>query len=611
MPVYDEDIRRERDTLQVLLTASYRFSETITTGEAADVLAEVACALTGADGAHVFVPEELGLRVLSNANAACTTAQRGVLRLDLDADAPDVRESIERGEGFFVQDAGAAGQLRRPLRARFGIASMLFVPLADFGVLVLWWTTRLAACPGLDGDLGSFAVHAAQVLRRRIEAAVLRDQTLTDPLTGLANRRALMAAMQSLSAGSCVVLLDLDHFKRVNDQHGHRFGDLALQSFAGALQALVPGDGCAARYGGEEFALVLPSGCEADARHLVAELQQSWRKEGLTFSAGLAVHRRGASPEESLEAADRALYVAKRSGRDRLVLAPEVVWDEPRGIAERAPSAGTSSRRDDERLDLTSLDQALAERLVVPVFQPVLSTVTGRVVAVEALARLRHPATGELLQPAQFLPLAERTGRVARLDWLVAEQAIARCARWRRDGSTSAIAVGVNVSVAHLDDAELTDQLLDACRRHRLPTDSLIVEVTESMQSLHGRGHEAAVHRLADAGVNVTLDDFGTGFAALSYLLRFPVAGIKIDKSFTAALSVPRGQQVVQAVLDVGRGLGLHVVAEGVETEEQLRQLTAMGCPYVQGFLFSRPVGALDLPAVVADLERRRAVPSI
>jgi EAL domain-containing protein (putative c-di-GMP-specific phosphodiesterase class I) len=233
----------------------------------------------------------------------------------------------------------------------------------------------------------------------------------------------------------------------------------------------------------------------------------------------------------------------------------------------------------------------------------VIDTRTGLVVAVEALARLRRPGGGTLLMPAQFLPLAERTGRVRQIDRLVAAAAIADVACWRRELPGTPMSVAVNVSVDHLDDRSLCSELVKQCDEQGLPADALIVEVTESLQSVTGRGHEHAVQRLRDAGFNVTLDDFGTGFSALSYLLRFPVAGIKIDRSFTAALDSVRGQRLVLSVIDLGRSLGLHVVAEGVETPEQLHWLTEHGCAFAQGYLLSRPVPAAELPGVVRRLD--------
>jgi EAL domain-containing protein (putative c-di-GMP-specific phosphodiesterase class I) len=343
-----------------------------------------------------------------------------------------------------------------------------------------------------------------------------------------------------------------------------------------------------ARWGGEEFAIVLPVTGRRAGTQLYSQLRSVWGEHGMTFSAGLAEHRSGSRSEETFEAADRALYVAKGTGRDRLVQAPDVAWEEevapqPRGVP--SPRTPASIEAD---LTLAELDEALDRELVRPHYQPVLDTRTGLVVALEALARLEHPGTGRLLAPSHFLPLAERTGRVRRVDTLVASAALADVGRWRRDGYD--ICIGVNVSVDHLDDPQLPGRLLQECADHGLPPDALIVEVTETLQSLAGRGHAAALQHLRDTGVNVTLDDFGTGFSTLSYLLRFPVAGVKIDRTFTAELDTARGRHLVMGILDIAASLGAHVVAEGVETEGQLRWLAQHGCPFVQGFLLSRPV---------------------
>ena len=224
----------------------------------------------------------------------------------------------------------------------------------------------------------------------------------------------------------------------------------------------------------------------------------------------------------------------------------------------------------------------------------------------EALARLTHPRTGELLAPADFLPLAERTGRVSELDWQIGTTAIADVAQWRGSMPHTPLSVAINVSVDHLEDASLPEHLLAHCETNDLPPEALVVEITETLRSIVGRGHEDVVARLRDAGVNVTLDDFGTGFSSLSYLMRFPVAGIKIDRSFTAQLDTDRGRTVVTSMLQLGNALGLHVVAEGVETRAQLDWLTEHRVHFAQGYLLSRPVPADKLPAVVEHLNHQR-----
>lgn len=304
------------------------------------------------------------------------------------------------------------------------------------------------------------------------------------------------------------------------------------------------------RYGGEEFAVVLPTDGRNAGELAFTALQRAWRAHGWTFSAGLAEHRAGSSGEVTLEAADRALYRARRTGRDRLVHAANLEW----------------------------------------------------AAAVEALARITHPDTEALLLPAQFLPLAERTGRVGELDRQVAAAAIAQVATGRHDPLMADLVVGVNASVDHPGDAGLRSELVRCCQQVGLPTGALTVEITETLQSVTGRGHEFVVQELRDAGLHVALDDVGTGFSTLSYLLRFPVTRIKIDMSFTAGLASERGRHLVDGILKTAEGLELHVVAEGVETVEQRDWLTSHGCRYLQGYLFSRLLPAEAAPAAVCSV---------
>ena len=315
-------------TLEALLAASYRLSNTETTEQAADELADAACTLTGADGAHVLLPDQLGGQVWSNVNGARTTLGRGSLTLDVTREGPYLIDCLASGKDLFVADALAVGAPRRPLRLRYDMASLLFVPLLDVGMLVLWWEQPRAAPPVFAGDWPAFVTHFAQALRRRIVTTTLRDLTRTDALTGLGNRRALVQVLESLPARSSLLLIDLDHFKQVNDTFGHRHGDQVLQTFARLLQDHAPRALLVARHGGEEFAVVFPSDGRNAGERAFTELQLAWRAQGLTFSAGLAEHRDGGSGEETLEAADRALYRAKRAGRDQLAHAANVAWTE-------------------------------------------------------------------------------------------------------------------------------------------------------------------------------------------------------------------------------------------------------------------------------------------
>lgn len=255
-------------------------------------------------------------------------------------------------------------------------------------------------------------------------------------------------------------------------------------------------------------------------------------------------------------------------------------------------------------LSAAALTAALDAGGLTVVYQPVVDLRTGFVVAAEALARLRLPGSDVLLPPSAFLATAERHGLIGRLDTQVAEAAIHQAAQWRTATGERPFSIGINLSVADLDDASLPLRLQSLCGDAGLPTDCLVVEVTETLLSVEGRGHEDVLRSLAALDVNVTMDDFGTGFSSLTHLKRFPVKGIKIDRSFTWDLDTDPA--LTLALVRFGRDLGLHVVAEGVETESQLQALCQAGCPFVQGYLFSAPLPAAELGAM---LDRRFVLP--
>jgi EAL domain-containing protein (putative c-di-GMP-specific phosphodiesterase class I) len=256
----------------------------------------------------------------------------------------------------------------------------------------------------------------------------------------------------------------------------------------------------------------------------------------------------------------------------------------------------------------SDLDAALDAGLLTVAYQPVVSLATGEVVAAEALARLHDPATGQLLAPDAFVPLAERTGRIARIDRMVLAEAVPEAVRWRALLGARPFSIGVNLSVAGLSHPGLADHVRRICDRAGLPCDALVIEVTETALSVAGDGHDGVLRAVHDLGCNVTMDDFGTGYSSLSHLARFPIDGIKIDRRFVWDIGTSgRGGLVPGALVRLGRDLGLHVVAEGVETPQQLAALQDAGCPFAQGFLISRPLTAEALTAFL--LASRRGVP--
>jgi EAL domain-containing protein (putative c-di-GMP-specific phosphodiesterase class I) len=243
----------------------------------------------------------------------------------------------------------------------------------------------------------------------------------------------------------------------------------------------------------------------------------------------------------------------------------------------------------------SDLDAALDAGLLTVAYQPVISLKSGAVVAAEALARLRTRDHGPLRPPDTFVPLAEATGRIGRIDRLVLAQAVPQAVAWRALLPGRPFSVGINLSVASLSDPSIVDVIRHTCASFGLPCNALVIEVTETVLSTQPADAEV-LSRIAALGCNVTLDDFGTGYSSLRHLSRFPVSGVKIDRDFVWDIGTAgRGGRVPGALVRLGLDLGLHVVAEGVETPAQLAALRAAGCPYAQGYLISRPVPAEEL----------------
>ena len=411
-----------------------------------------------------------------------------------------------------------------------------------------------------------------------------RQQARTDDLTGLSNRRHLGQRVQELQGTPFAILLvDLDRFKEVNDSFGHGVGDELLVAVAHRLRAEVAQDaGLLARLGGDEFGVVLPGADESACAELVTRLQQALQEPftvcGMSLhveaSTGAAVCGDGATAGlELFRMADVAMYAAKRARTGYQVY-------------ER----GTE---DDALLRLQTLEDfrtALTDGQLVPHYQPQLDLRTGRVLAVEALARWQHPSRG-LLGPASFLPVAERAGLVGPLFVRIARCALADARRWR--GLGLQLEVSVNMSAAEVQDPALPETVAALLAEAGLPGSVLKIEVTESALIADPERGRRVIDRLRALGVRMSLDDFGTGYSSLSYLPSLPVQEVKLDRSFVAALtSDPRTAAVVRSTLDLAHQLGLETVAEGIEDPEALSVLADWGCDVAQGYYIAKPMPA-------------------
>jgi diguanylate cyclase (GGDEF)-like protein/PAS domain S-box-containing protein len=434
----------------------------------------------------------------------------------------------------------------------------------------------------------------------RIEAEEqLRHQAFHDPLTGLANRALFTDRVEHalvLRGGVAVVFLDLDDFKAVNDSLGHLAGDALLQAVALRLTgALGPGD-TIARLGGDEFAVLFEEagaavGAADVAERVIAALQEPFDLDGrevfVTASIGIGV---GEDAEELLRSADVAMYRAKASGKAQYVVYAPKMDDDLVG-----------------RLELVAdLRRACVEDEFVLHYQPIVELESRRVVGVEALVRWQHPTRG-LLQPADFVGLAEETGQVVEVGRWVLEEACRQAASWRTQLGCD-LSVSVNVSARQIRQSGLVDDVQAALAASGLAPDALTVEITESALVRRREEMTAILESVTGTGVRLALDDFGTGYSSLSLLRDLPVRTVKIDRSFVHTIDAgPAQRAFVQAIVDLADALQLTVVAEGIERPIQAAALLRIGCVLGQGFHFARPLPADALGRLLDEQERSAA----
>ena len=436
--------------------------------------------------------------------------------------------------------------------------------------------------------------------RKRIEEE-LRFTAFHDNLTRLKNRAFFMEELRAALAHGpdapfrvCAVLfVDLDRFKVVNDSLGHEAGDILLKEIARRLRGCARAGDTLARLGGDEFAMLIRDADDgavaiAIARRMLDALRSPVRigRQEIFPSCSVGIARsspRTVSPETLIRDADIAMYVAKRSGYGEYA-----VYDE--SMHEEAAAA--------LRLQ-TDLQNAVERGEFELAYQAIVDPQRGRIAGFEALIRWRHPTRG-VVPPSEFIPAAEEIGLIRQIDRWVLRQACAQLARWRADFPEAELAINVNTSAREFDDPDFMPQLQEVLTEHSLPPASLELEITESIfldPNPRIAGVIAAVRAL---GVRVGLDDFGTGYSSLSYLNRYPTDTIKIDKSFVESLcSDDRTVAIVLLIIQLAGTLGVDVVAEGVETEEQAELLASMSCSHAQGYYFARPLPAADVTAML------------
>jgi diguanylate cyclase (GGDEF)-like protein/PAS domain S-box-containing protein len=466
----------------------------------------------------------------------------------------------------------------------------------------VWVLTRGVVVRDASGRAVRMAGSMTDVTHRKLaEEQLLRD-AFHDGLTGLANRNlfldrlAVSLAARSRGAGEpfALLFLDLDRFKTVNDSLGHGVGDQLLVAMARRLEQLVrPGD-TVARLGGDEFAILVSNVRDATAAahvadrlqdHLAAPFEMDDQEVFVTASIGIALSADSeAGAEGMLRDADLAMYRAKAAGRGRY----EVFDLELHRAVVQLLKMEIELRR------------AVGARDFVMHYQPIVALDSGRIVGFEALMRWQHPERG-LVPPASFIAVAEETGLIVPLGWFVLESACRQCRDWQtRFPTEPPYFMSVNVSGKLFAQTDAVEHLLRILEETQLPAESLHLEITESVILEHGEEVMKRLLQLRAFGVELSIDDFGTGYSSLSYLQRFRYDALKIDRSFVRDIGViGDSRTIVETILSLASHLGIGVIAEGVETEEQLERLRAMGCPHGQGFWFARPLDPKGAEALI------------
>jgi diguanylate cyclase (GGDEF)-like protein len=452
----------------------------------------------------------------------------------------------------------------------------------------------------VDGRPDSVAGIIHECTEEYLRNVALKRAAEHDRLTGLFNRasfdRKLAAAMRRADTEPVMVaLLDLDGFKDINDTLGHLVGDRVLVALAAHFRQRLGQGMFLARWGGDEFALLFPPTMTLAAAHafleqLIAELDDvvALGSSALTIGAtcGLARIAQPGSSEEIMRRADLALYHGKEQGRGSVVC-----WDEQ-----------IEARQTERQRAIARLRAALGEGRALAAYQPIIALDTGKVVSLEALLRLRSEdgsliAASEIFSALLDPELSRRVSRVM-LDQVIADAPAILSLLGPQ------VRIGLNLSEADLRKDDFVRHLIDVVDDSPLTPANFTIEVTETMLLEAGGQLHASLAMLDDCGFTICLDDFGSGFSSLTHLRQFPIRKVKIDRDFIAAIGVDhQSRLIIQAIVQMGHSLGLRVVVEGVETEEQETFLRAIGCRYVQGYRYGRPALIEDLPAAIGHVE--------
>ncbi|MHB1584884.1 MAG: putative bifunctional diguanylate cyclase/phosphodiesterase [Acidimicrobiales bacterium] len=600
-----EEARRQATTAGTLLDLSSSLTELASTEEMALNLARAVPSVIDCDRTIVLVHDP----VLGEGRVAATHGFPDHLARHLASVSlpTSVFEAFAGGVSFFAEDEIARFQ------ATYGI-SLEGVPVAaasapmvangeTIGALVVLATSRrecLRENAALDEALRGLAGQAAVAIRNARLVDQVRHQALHDGLTGLPNRTLVLDRLsQALARASregtpvAALFIDLDGFKEINDTLGHAAGDRLLVALADRLQVTLRHSDTIGRLGGDEFVVVaeadsLEAGPQSIAERILEVVRPPFRLEGfedtrltVTTSVGVAVGTRE-SAGELLRDADIALYHAKERGKNcYAIYQPEM------------------SKRVRDRMELENdIREAVERRQFFLLYQPFFDLRDGSVLGAEALIRWRHPRRGTV-DAGEFVTLLEEMGAIGEVGRWVLDEAARQATCWHERGHR--IEVSVNVSRSQLEGGQLVDDVAAALASSGLDPSALVIEVAESSITRHSPVIADQLRRLKQLGVKVAIDDFGTAYSSLAYLSRFPVDGVKIDRSFIASIDDSNeAGALIHVLLELGKTLGLTTFAEGIESSAQVSRLQEERCDGGQGFLLARPLTAEDLVALLA-----------
>ena len=459
------------------------------------------------------------------------------------------------------------------------------------------YSVSMFPVPDSDGEIKKIAVLASDITDRKAFEQRIYHLAHHDALTGLPNRVYLMDRIEHAVKASrrfkrklALMFLDLDHFKSVNDTMGHDSGDALLKFVAARLSELVRNTDTVARMGGDEFVILLESaGQEADlarlAEKIIDALDQQWASNGevihVTTSIGISnFPENGGDARLLMKAADTAMYAAKADGRNTFRFFSE-------DMTERTL----------ERLHLErDIRDAIVRRQFEVHYQPKVCFESKTTSGVEALIRWRHPERG-MISPTDFIPLAEETGIIIGIgDWVL-EEVCKQIATWVAAGREP-VPIAVNVSPKQLSSPNFVRKVTACIARHNIPSSMLHIEITEGAVMADPDKASAILSQLRDHGISIAIDDFGTGYSSLAYLSRLPIDMIKIDRSFVAGLADSNeNHEIINAIVSLGRSLKMIVIAEGIETTNDVSVLTEASCDHGQGYLFAKPMAVKALEA--------------